>query len=117
LKRFVFIRRPVLLKLGDFRLYVRLDDWAIGGRIALKRSYEAHVTGVMRSLLRPGMVVVDIGADMGYYSLLAASRVGNSGKVMAFEPGTENAALLTYIARYLGDCARKLSQPLARAGL
>jgi len=54
---------------------------------------------------------------MGYYSLLAASRVGNSGKVMAFEPGTENAALLTYIARYLGDCARKLSQPLARAGL
>jgi FkbM family methyltransferase len=94
LKRFVFIRRPILLKLGDFKLYVRLDDWAVGGRIALKRSYEAHVTGVMRSLLRPGMVVVDIGANIGYYSLLAASRVGESGKVIAFEPGAENAALL-----------------------
>jgi FkbM family methyltransferase len=95
LKRFVFIRRPVLLKLAEFKLYVRLDDWAIGGRIALKRSYEAHVTGVMRSLLSPGMVVVDIGANIGYYSLLAASRVGDNGKVIAFEPGAENAALLT----------------------
>src|SRR5207253_11264899 len=42
LKRFVPIRGPVLLKLSDFRMYVRLDDWAIGARIALKRRYEPH---------------------------------------------------------------------------
>lgn len=102
LKRFIFVRRPVLLNLRDFKLYVRLDDWAVGGRIAVKRRYEAHVTGFMRALLLPGMVVVDIGANIGYYSLLAASHIGDTGKVMAFEPGAENTALLTRSAQANG---------------
>ena len=95
LKWFVPIRGPVLLKLSDFRMYVRLDDWAIGARIALKRRYEPHVTAVMRPLLRPGMVMVDIGANVGYYTLMAASRVGPTGKVIAFEPLDDNCALLS----------------------
>ncbi len=94
LKRLIFIRHPVILHLADCKLYVRLDDWASGARIAVKRTYEAHVTHAMRPLLRPGMVVVDIGANIGYYTLLAASRVGNTGKVLAFEPARANTALI-----------------------
>jgi FkbM family methyltransferase len=94
LKRFIFIRRPVLLRLRDFMMYVRLDDWDVGARIAVKRTYERHVTESMRPLLKPGMVMIDIGANIGYYSLLAASRVGATGKVTAFEPSMENCALL-----------------------
>ncbi|HXF61987.1 MAG TPA: FkbM family methyltransferase [Caldilineaceae bacterium] len=88
------IRRPVLLRLADFRLYVCLDDWGVGGRIAVKRTYEAHVSTLFRSLLEPGAVVVDIGANIGYYTLLAATRVGPTGKVIAFEPKEENCDLL-----------------------
>jgi FkbM family methyltransferase len=48
----------------------------------------------MRPLLQPGTVMVDIGANIGYYTLLAAARVGSTGKVIAFEPSVENCALL-----------------------
>jgi len=94
LKRLVCIRRPLLLTLADFKLYVRLDDWAVGARIAVRRTHEPHVTRVMRPLLQPGTVMIDLGANIGYYTLLAAARVGSTGKVIAFEPSVENCLLL-----------------------
>ena len=48
--------------------------------------HEPHVTNIFCSLIREGMTVVDAGAAFGYYTLLAAKRVGQDGKVYAFEP-------------------------------
>ena len=56
----------------------------------------------MRPLLRPGMVVLDVGANIGYYSLLAAARVGPTGQVIAFEPGAANTALIQKSAQANG---------------
>lgn len=85
---------PVLLNLGTYKMYVRLDDWAVGARIAIKHTYEPHVTRVISRYLHPGAVVLDIGANIGYYTLLAAAAVGETGQVIAFEPSTDNCALL-----------------------
>lgn len=95
LRRLLPLQRTVLVRLPEFSMYVRLDDWVIGARIALRRRYEPHVTAAMRPLLRPGTVMVDVGANVGYHSLMAASRVGRVGKVIAFEPASDNCALLT----------------------
>ena len=46
------------------------------------------------STARPGMTVVDVGANLGYYSLLASRLVGPSGRVVALEPNSENCRLL-----------------------
>jgi FkbM family methyltransferase len=94
LRRLIFIRRPVLLKLADYKMYVRLDDMAVGAGIAVRRGYEKHISKIMRPLLKPGKVLVDIGANIGYYTMLAASQVGCDGKVIAFEPSSDNCALL-----------------------
>lgn len=94
LKRLIPLRHPLLLHLADFKIFIRLDDWAVGARIAVKRNYEAHVTQLMKLHLQPDMVVVDVGANIGYYTLLAASKVGYSGKVIAFEPGIQNCNLI-----------------------
>lgn len=94
LRRLLPLRGPLLLRLPEFQLYVRLDDWVIGARIALRRSYEPHVARELRALLRPGLSVIDLGANIGYYTMLAAARVGPAGRVAAFEPGPSNAALL-----------------------
>ncbi len=51
--------------------------------------FEPLNTYRFRSLLSPGMTVVDVGANIGYFSLLAASIVGQSGKVIAVEPHPE----------------------------
>jgi FkbM family methyltransferase len=45
--------------------------------------------------LRPGMTAIDIGANLGVYSLALARRVGPYGMVFAYEPGAEARALLT----------------------
>jgi len=61
--------------------------------------YEEATTRLFNRLLQPGMIAVDIGAHVGYFTLLAAKRVGPVGTVLAFEPDADNhAALLKNIA-------------------
>ena len=50
----------------------------------------------MRGLLRPGQTVVDCGANVGYFSVLAAAAVGSEGHVVAFEPERANLRLLRH---------------------
>ncbi|MEE8199974.1 MAG: FkbM family methyltransferase, partial [Candidatus Acidoferrales bacterium] len=52
--------------------------------------YEEETTELLERWLQPGMTVVDVGAHVGYYTLLAARRVGPTGKVYAFEPEPRN---------------------------
>lgn len=44
--------------------------------------------------VKPGAVVVDVGANIGIYAITAAQRCGDAGRVLAFEPGTSARALL-----------------------
>jgi FkbM family methyltransferase len=57
-------------------------------------SYEPDQTTMMKELLRPGHVLFDVGAAVGYYTVLAAPLVGDEGRVVAFEPDPKNAAYL-----------------------
>ena len=76
-----------------FRIYSALDDAAIG-KYVRAGNYERHVTAVFRNLVRDGMYVVDIGANIGYFSLLSAVLVGARGHVVAVEPNPRNVRLL-----------------------
>jgi FkbM family methyltransferase len=66
------------------RMRVRLEDY-IGNFIYYWGCWEPDESWVIRTLLRPGDVFIDVGANVGYFSLLAASIVGPSGRVIAFE--------------------------------
>lgn len=57
--------------------------------------YEPDYTSLMMTVLRPGDTVIDVGANFGYFSLLASSLVADSGKVIALEPEKDNFAYLT----------------------
>jgi len=56
--------------------------------------YEKFETELIRKKLGPGMTVIDIGANIGYYTAIAARAVGPTGRVIAFEPDPENFAYL-----------------------
>jgi FkbM family methyltransferase len=58
----------------------------ISQEIFLKGVWEPAVTEYVCPRIKPGMTVIDVGADTGYYTLLFARRVGRVGKVIAFEP-------------------------------
>ena len=86
--------KPHLIDLPDFKIYVRLNDHFVGGAIANSGDYEPYVTRELRRLLKPGMTFLDVGANIGYFTLLAALLVGKTGRVLAFEPQQSNCQLL-----------------------
>ena len=88
--------RVEAVEIDGFRMTV-VPDWnSINKAIATHRHYEPHVAVHVKNLLKPNMVFVDIGANIGYYALLAASR---GAKVYALEPNTRNIWLLGQSAR------------------
>jgi len=56
--------------------------------------YEPEIRAVMKSIVQPGMVVYDVGANAGVFSLCLASLVGDKGRVYAFEPEQNNLKCL-----------------------
>ncbi len=82
------------IDIEGFRLVLDMADLAVSAPIFGNRSYEPHLTGVFRRYLRPGWRVADIGANVGFYAMLAASIVGPAGEVLAFDPNSENARLI-----------------------
>ncbi len=81
--------------LGDlFTLAVAADDGGVGQVILESGTWEPHVAAFYRKMLRPGMTVLDVGANVGFHALHAATIVGPSGRVFAVEPDARNAALI-----------------------
>ncbi|MGA7275399.1 MAG: FkbM family methyltransferase [Candidatus Udaeobacter sp.] len=83
-----------LVQLERFRMYIDRSDMDVGAGIRQSKQYEPHVTSALLSVLTPGDTFLDIGANIGYFSLLAASVVGETGKVICFEPNVQNLRLL-----------------------
>ncbi len=78
-------RRRVIRVAGLGRMAI--DGSSQTGRILFATgSYEPGCSLVMRQHLHPGACMIDVGANIGYFTLAAARRVGPSGRVVAFEP-------------------------------
>ena len=76
-------------------LYVHGEqDQFVSRRIREEGVWEPYETSLLLALLSPGDVFIDVGANIGYFSVLAASVVGDQGAVFAFEPDPDNFQLL-----------------------
>jgi len=60
----------------------------------LNHTYETNELRLVENLLRPGMIFIDVGANVGIYSLIAARSVAPDGLVYSFEPAPENFEIL-----------------------
>src|SRR5262245_145759 len=87
--------RAVLRELSERRGIVRaVDGQALRWRYPhseFDTEFERPVQDVFWPLVRPGMVVLDIGASFGLYAIGAGKKVGSNGRVFAFEPLPEMA--------------------------
>src|SRR6202790_3105758 len=77
-----------------FGLQFELDlgDWI--QRSIYLGTFEPLETRLVAGFLAPGMTVIDVGANVGYYTALAASKVGSKGRIFAIEPGARAFARL-----------------------
>lgn len=89
-------------ELDGFTLWLDRRDVSVSAVILDRKAWEPHIERVLRDVLRPGDTFVDIGANVGYHTFLAASLVRATGRVVAFEPDAENCRLL-WLSRHEND--------------
>jgi FkbM family methyltransferase len=82
--------------LNRYKMYVDTRDKAISVHLLTEGGWEPDITRLLGGMVKPGMKVVDVGANMGYFSLLMADRVGPGGYLWAFEPDPRNFELLEW---------------------
>ena len=87
-------RGITLLSLDDFEMFVQEHDWDIGENLIQTKLYEPHVTRFLKMQVQEEMTFVDVGANVGYFTLTAATKVGESGKVIAVECNPRNVELI-----------------------
>jgi len=85
----------------DMPMYVDGRDISLAPHIMRGAIWEAHMTNLVTKLLDPGMTFVDVGANFGWFSLLAASRVGPQGRVTSWQKAAwhEKAELDFHVMR------------------
>jgi FkbM family methyltransferase len=76
------------------RAFVDTRDRAVGIHLLHGGSWERQYTDAFERLLRPGATVLDVGANLGWYTLISAPIVGPTGRVFAVEPNPELARLV-----------------------
>jgi FkbM family methyltransferase len=85
-----FIKRTVY---GNI-IYLSRQDTGISKTLAVYKIHEPISTKILRNQIKSGMCVIDIGANIGYYTLQQAQLVGETGRVIAIEPVPDNVTLL-----------------------
>lgn len=76
------------------KIFVDTRSVDIGTHLLMEGLWEQNYVQAFIGMLKPGDTVLDIGANHGVYSLLAAQAVGGSGKIFAFEPNPNFADLI-----------------------
>lgn len=95
--------RPAIY-LGDHRvlsrtiygqkIYLDSRDISVTPSILLNGGWEHSTVSLFNKFLKPGLRVIDIGAHVGYYALLAASQIGPEGRIYCFEANPRLCELL-----------------------
>jgi len=83
-----------LIILDNHKFYLYPHDTVSIDNYTNSDSYDAGTTTLLKKLLKKRMNVINIGANIGYFALLAARQVGPEGKVFAFEPFENTVKLL-----------------------
>jgi FkbM family methyltransferase len=80
--------------LGDYKLFLSSDDLGFSCHVMLDGYWESWLTVFFMRSIKPGMTIIDVGANFGYYTILFAAAVGTAGRVIAVEPVPKTVAFL-----------------------
>jgi FkbM family methyltransferase len=76
------------------RLLCPTDDLSLAPELALRGTYDDPFVRFLIRVLRPGMTFVDVGANVGFFTVIAAQLVGRGGRVFAYECNPDLVPLL-----------------------
>lgn len=84
----------ILIKCKEHQMYVNCRDEGVTNQLLSYGIFEGFENKMFADKIKPGDVVLDIGANIGCFTLLAARLAGAKGRVYAFEPEASNFDLL-----------------------
>ncbi len=89
-------RRYLEKRIYDYRMRLDLSDRGISRTLLLFGRRELEHKVMLERVLQPGMTVLDIGANIGYYALMELRLIGPGGTLVAVEPSPSNVELLRH---------------------
>ncbi len=92
--------------LGRYKMFVDTGDIGLSSHLLIDGYWEMWVTEALLGFVRAPMVAIDVGANLGYYTLLLADLVGPAGQVHAFEPNPRIMQRLTHSVAVNGFSGR-----------
>jgi len=78
---------------------IRVKSDYLTGVIAKNGAWEKHISMMMSRIVGPGDSFFDVGANVGYHSIVAAKMIGETGRVIAFEPNPDVRKILEHNLR------------------
>lgn len=92
---FVFSKKGEIVKrVQGSNMILNLNDVGISRELAIYGVHESQSTSVVKSIITPGMKILEVGANIGYYALLETRLAGPTGHLYAMEPSPFNFSLL-----------------------
>jgi len=88
-------------KIGKYIMRVKRKEGGIHADLrkiseGKKKEREPELLNTIKNEVKPGNVCIDLGANIGYITLLLSDLVGKNGKIFAIEPEPENFNILNY---------------------
>jgi len=87
-------KRFVKRRIHSYDMLLDTNDKGISRSLILFGTREVDHKVILEKVLRPGMKVFDIGANIGYYALMELGLIGREGSLIAIEPSPSNVKLL-----------------------
>lgn len=84
----------IMKKVQGSKMLLDLNDLGIGRELALYGVHERNSTEEVKRIIKPGMKILEAGANIGYYALLETKLAGPAGHLYAIEPSPYNFDLL-----------------------
>lgn len=81
-------------KIGNHVFYFDMNDRVLAETFSKDEIYEKSTTKAIKKLIKSGMNVINIGANIGYYTVLIAQQISPTGKIFTFEPFPSNVRFL-----------------------
>ena len=85
---------PEKVRYGGAEILLNRNDPVVSGALAF-RQYEKDEQAFVNRAIQPGMTVLDVGANIGFYTAICGLRTGPEGRVIALEPDPQNFSFLS----------------------
>lgn len=90
IERYLLKKTFVMRNIHNYKMYLDATDMGLCRSLILFGTREVDHKILLEKITKPGMTVLDIGANIGYYALMELKLIGDKGKLIAVEPSPKN---------------------------